>query len=451
MGARPGIRGTALEVVAVTDRSAVMTWTTVDPSPRGPTGAAIPVASPGRVLIAEYDDPTSWRIAAEHGPTAFHHAEVDGLEPGRRYRWRAESGGRVPRSSAPDSAPPVLRTLDRPPGRELGRIAVLSDLHLGERVAGSALGVSWLPGGGFPPGLRVDPDAPYWRHAAAAAVADAHGRGCDLLVAAGDLSDAGAVHDLAEARAVLDGFGALAGTGREKPDEPRVAVLRGNHDGAARAGGDALRDVFAGGFADGATHWSHTVGDRAERVRVVGLDSVGPRRLGALDDGELGYLEAELGRGDATVVVLHHPPGDRTGLPSVPPGALTVARGDAARFRDVVARHDNVAAVVSGHTHRARVRLASGCGGVPFVEVPSVKEYPSGWTELRVFSGGLLGSFRTVADPLARAWAERTRRAAFGRWAHYARGRLGDRSWSVDYGLQGVRVRRAGPAAALVS
>lgn len=406
------------ELVTVTDSAATVTWTTVDRGPRTFLGAAPPVPCEARLLLASADGAGGWEAVGRSVGTAHHFVEVTGLLPGRRYRWRID---------APDGPDGAFTTLVPPSGPELGRVAVLNDLHVGERVAGLLLGVSWLPGGGFPPGSRADLEDPYWHVAATAAVAAARARGCDLLVANGDLTASGALADLLEARTILDGFGTLGGP--PAPGGPAYRVTRGNHDGPARRGGDAFADVFAAGFAGRGTRFATAVGPASSPVRVVGLDSVGPDGRGALAVEDLDLLDAELTLGDPTVVLLHHPPGDGTRLPRAPAGVHGVRPSDAARLRGVVARHPGVLAVVAGHTHRARRARAGGCGRVPFVEAPAVKEYPLGWTELRVFAGGVLSAFRTVADPVARAWAARTRRAALGRWGPYAAGRLADRCW----------------------
>ncbi|MFD6218792.1 metallophosphoesterase, partial [Nocardia salmonicida] len=55
-------------------------------------------------------------------------------------------------------------------------------------------------------------------------VEEARRRGADVLLAGGDISAGGAAHDLAEARRILDGFGAR---GRD------YFVVRGNHDRSA--------------------------------------------------------------------------------------------------------------------------------------------------------------------------------------------------------------------------
>ena len=158
-----------LELVTVSDTYAIATWLTADPTDLDEFGRPRPVAAPGRLLMGTSRDPRTWVEVASHGPTPFHVAEVRGLRPGTRYWWRAESGGLVATPAASgggtpqtsQSAPPWFQTLVRPPGREIGRVAWMNDLHFGETVAGLAYSNGQLPGGGLPPGFPVDPDDPY--------------------------------------------------------------------------------------------------------------------------------------------------------------------------------------------------------------------------------------------------------------------------------------------------
>ena len=99
------------------------------------------------------------------------------------------------------------------------------------------------------------------------------------------------------------------------------------------------------------------------------------------------------------------------------------------RFREVVARHDNVAGVYAGHTHRNNRSLATGTGDVPFFEGGAVKEYPGGFTQVRLFEGGYMVNFFKTDAPDARAWSEVTRGEYLGLAPHYQLGGVGDRNW----------------------
>lgn len=454
-----------LELVTVTDTTAVITWFTGDVTTLDEFQRPTPVAAPGRVLIGTDPNPLTWVEVGAHEPTAYHYVEVTGLVPGTTYYWRAESGGvpavqtslqnpSVTMSGPPLAAPAAFTTMVPPPGQEIGRVAWLNDLHYGESVAGLAVSNDALPRGGVPPGFPVDPDDPYWRFMGAAAVTEARARGCRLLLANGDISSEAQPRDVGEARAMLDSFGALGGSRELRPGDPAAYfVTRGNHDrlhtGAAYGScsstddelADCFGDAFAAGFEPGTTHFSATIGTEAARYRFVGLDSNDGATTGVLRDSELAYLEAELAKGDATIPMFHHPASDLGGLNALGgPGAYGLATADAAKFRAVVAAHSNVAGVYAGHTHRNNRAVSSDTGTVPFFEGGAVKEYPGGYTVVRLYETGYLVNFYKSASPEARAWSERSRGEYLGNAPYYQLGQLSDRNWSYDVD---ARVRAA--------
>ena len=444
-----------LELVTVTDTSAVVTWFTGDPTAPDEFGRPSPVAAPGRVLLGTSPDPTTWVPVGEHAPTPYHYVEVTDLRPGTTYYWRAESAG-VPAvmttisntllrpQDAPLAAPPTFTTMVPPPGPEIGRVAWLNDLHVGEGVSGLAISQDGLPGGGLPPGFAADPDDPYWRFMSAAAVAEARARGCTLLLANGDVTAEARPAEVAEARRMLDGFGALGGAAHLSPgDAPAYYVTRGNHDrvhsgdlyapcSGDSAAGDCYRDAFAGSYEPGSSHFSVTVGTDRARYRFVGLDSNDGEATGVLAPGELDYLAEQLAAGDATIPLFHHPASDLAAVTTLPPGVGGLDPADAKAFRDLLATRDNVAGVYAGHTHRNTRARSSETGDVPFFEGAAVKEYPGGYTVVRLYETGYLVNFYKTAAPECRAWSERSRGEYLGLYPYYVLGGLTDRNWSYD-------------------
>ena len=454
-----------LELVTVTDTSAVITWFTGDPTAPDEFGRPAPVAAPGRVLLGTDPNPATWVSVGEHAPTPYHYVEVSGLQPGTTYYWRAESGGvpAVPTTisntilrptEAPIAAPPTFTTMVPPPGRELGRVAWLNDLHFGEGTSGLAISNDQLPGGGLPPGFSADPDDPYWRFMSRAAVAEAQARGCTLLLANGDVTAEARPKEVEEARAMLDAFGTLGGARHLGPgDDPVYFVTRGNHDRAhlgelydACSGSEAkdcYGDAFAASYDKGSSHFSVTVGTGRARYRFVGLDSNDGTETGVLRQGELDYLAEQLAQGDATIPLFHHPAGDISEVLTLPPGVGGLQPADAKKFREVLARHDNVAGVYAGHTHRNIRSRSTETGSVPFFEGGAVKEYPGGYTVVRLYETGYLVNFYKTAAPECRAWSERSRGEYLGLYPYYTLGGLGDRNWSYDVD---ARVRRSATA-----
>ncbi|GAC1441205.1 MAG: hypothetical protein NVSMB55_08330 [Mycobacteriales bacterium] len=439
-----------LELVTVSDTDAVMTWFTGDPTMLDAFGRPTPVAAPGRVLIGTSPDVRTWKAVGAHSPTPYHYVEVRGLRPGTTYYWRAESNGlpAVPTvvtrtDPATGSAPPVFTTLVPPPGREIARVAWLNDLHFGEQVAGLAYGNSSLPRGGLPPGFPVDPKDPYWRFMGRGAVQEARARGCQLLLANGDLSSEAEPAALAECRSTLDAFGRLGGTEFIRPgDAPRYFVTRGNHDrwhsGAPHTGcepkGNGLYDCFDDGFRDGfvrgTQHFSVAIGDDKARYRFVGLDSNDGATTGVLGKGELDFLAAVLAKGDATIPLFHHPASATASLSNAAPvvGGLDVR--DAEVFRQLLAKHDNTAGVYAGHTHRNNLSRDTETGRLPYFEGGAVKEYPGGYTVVRMFDSGYMVNFYKTSTPEARAWSERSRGEYLGTSPSYQLGSLADRNWT---------------------
>ena len=438
-----------LELVTVTDTEAVVTWFTGDPTQPDEFGRPLPVAAPGRVLIGTSPDVRTWKEVGAHGPTPYHYVEIRGLRPGATYYWRAESNGVpavptvVPRTDPlGGSAPPVFTTLVPPPGREIGRVAWLNDLHYGEQVAGLAYSTSALPRGGFPPGFPVDPQHPYWRFMGKGAVQEAKARGCDLLLANGDLSNESEPAALAECKSNLDSFGTLGG-----PDLLRAGtshhyfVTRGNHDrqiaGAPHTscekvpGGlyDCFDDGFRAGFRTGTQHFSVGYGDDRARFRFVGLDSNDGSTTGVLRQHEMDFLEAELERGDLTLPLFHHPASATASLTNLTPLVGGLDTNDARAFRQLLAKHDNVAGVYAGHTHRNNYSTNLETGSVPYFEGGAVKEYPGGYTVVRLFEGGFMANFWKTSTPEARAWSERSRGEYLGFAPDYQLGSLTDRNW----------------------
>jgi Icc protein len=438
-----------LELVTVTDTEAVITWFTGDPTQPDEFGRPLPVAAPGRVLLGTSPDPRSWQPVGDHDPTPYHYVEISGLKPGTTYYWRAESAGQpatatvTPRTDPTSAAPPVFTTMVPPPGREIGRVAWMNDLHYGEKVAGLAYSNSSLPRGGLPPGFPVDPSHPYWRFMGAGALTEAVDRGCTLLLANGDLSNDAEPDVLRECKQALDGFGQLGGATEIDADGPRrYFVTRGNHDRwhtgqtwascTTNASGlaDCFGDEFTAGFEPGTQHFSIVFGAKGSRYRFVGLDSNDGSTTGVLRQSELDYLAAELDRGDPTIPLFHHPASASASLSGVPPVTDGLDVQDSQRFRALLGGYDNVAGVYAGHTHRNNFSTNSETGAVPYFEGGAVKEYPGGYTVVRMFEGGYMVNFWKTSTPEACAWSERSRGEYLGLGPDYQLGSLADRNWS---------------------
>ena len=146
------------------------------------------------------------------------------------------------------------------------------------------------------------------------------------------------------------------------------------------------------------------------------------------------------------IPLFHHPASDIASITQAPPGVFGVRPDDARTFRQLLAKHDNVGGVYSGHTHRNNRSVATGTGAVPFFEGGATKEYPGGYTVVRLYETGYLVNFYKTAAPEARAWSERSRGEYLGLYPYYTLGNLGDRNWSYNVNARVQRpVRPGGP------
>lgn len=157
----------------------------------------------------------------------------------------------------------------------------------------------------------------------------------DLLVASGDLVDAGTAEDYRRLRELLARV------------EMPVCLMPGNHDRRA-----PLRQVFNDqdylGHS-GRIHYQRMVRD----LRVIALDSViEGRESGDLDDVQLQWLDDLLcdQPEQPALVFMHHPP-VATGFSRM--DRISVSGESAQRLGRIIAGHPQVRAVLCGHVHRS--------------------------------------------------------------------------------------------------
>jgi Icc protein len=316
-----------------------------------------------------------------------------------------------------------VTTLARPPGELLTRFATVNDLHFGETRCGYVHNVD------VGPVLTSDPgEPPYPAVMNAAAAGEIAAAGMALVVAKGDLTDAGSAQDLADFEACYS------------LSAPCVLAMPGNHDVSA---GPFARP----GLTGLATAPPRSVDWPALPAEVV-LDgvvlalvdtTVVGRAGGALSARTLEWLDELGSRADRPVVVIgHHHAWDPSST-TRPTGYFGIEPSGSEALVEVFARRPRLCAYLAGHTHRNRARRFNATGDVPWVEVASVKEYPGCWAEYRVFEGGILQILRRVGAPTAMAWAERTRSLYEGTFAPYAFGRLEDRCFA--FATAGTPVR----------
>jgi 3',5'-cyclic AMP phosphodiesterase CpdA len=410
------------ELVTVTDTSMVAWWWTDEATDT--TIRITPVGGP--------DDGVTRELRLEEG-RQVHVAKVDGLRPGQEYRYVLLSGG-LPVSLGLGAADPgSFRTLVPPPGRRLATIALINDLHVGERCSGQLVS---LPGDvPFPSCFSADDYPDYAHRMVAAAIDELDAMDLDLVIANGDLTDRGRPDEISRALAQLRRF------------SPPVLITRGNHDrrlqGACATDGDCLRQqAFPGQAVGDAT--LRSVARVGTRLGVVGLDSADPDNGDArLDLGDqAAWLDARLGElgaeGRDAIVAFHHP---------LMSGGVP-AEGGADAVLAVIAKHPHVRLVVHGHTHANEVRTHEPVSAaVPFLQNGAIKEYPSGYCLLHVHEGGIMRTFHRPVNDWTRTWTATSARQVYGLHPSVTRGTLDSRAFVVRYASRGDRPTAAAAGA----
>lgn len=462
-----------LELVTVTDTSFVLTWFTANALQLTPTDPRpIPVESDAVVRYGTQPDRLD-RVA--YGPvgTAYHYVEVTGLQPGTTYYYQALSD-RLPASPrvVPVLDYSVLSGVDRasltgaqmqtllaqllrlnrtvlastgnvttlvpPPGPHHATIALSNDLHIGETQSGLIVD-------GFPPPFAQRPDAPpYPTVMGEAMIADIIRRGADVLVVAGDLTSAALPDELTRARELLDTFGRLRLAGGLRRGD--YVVARGNHDqpktGDAYAAcpvvQDDYHDCLPGVFPlpQGRLTTTEFCG-----LRLVGLDTTTLNQPGGAISGEQwADLDDALSHQprQPTLVFGHHPVTDDSASTTLAGPTFDLDRGDALRLQQLYAHTPGVFLHHSGHTHRNKRTTSPIAPGVDFLEVAAIKEYPGGYTLLRLYEGGYMANFYKSSGPLACEWSQTSSGEYLGLYPAYTLGSLTDRNRAARY-QRGVR------------
>jgi 3',5'-cyclic AMP phosphodiesterase CpdA len=308
----------------------------------------------------------------------------DGLTPDTEYRFHGTT----------------VRTLPRPTGELLARVATVNDVHFGETECGR---IDDRTDG---PIVRPEPgDDPYPEVMNRAAVEEIRAIEPDVVVVKGDLSSEGTDEEWAAFEACYrPAFG------------DRLQVVRGNHDayhGQTRYAGD---------------RWIEVPG-----LSVGLLDTTIPTRTtGGLLPRQLDELEQHVSASEVPVLLMGH---HQQWVSHVGDGARRDddyfgLHPDASDALDrLCLRNRCVIGYTAGHTHRHRVRRMTA-SGVPSVEIGCVKDFPGTWAEYRVHEGGVMQVVHRISSPAALSWSNRCRAlySDFGiDYERYALGTLDDR------------------------
>jgi predicted phosphodiesterase len=318
-------------------------------------------------------------VVFHDGLTTHRH---DGLDPDTDYEFHG-----VP-----------VRTLRRPPGELLARVATVNDVHFGETECGR------IDDHTEGPIIRPEPgDDPYPVVMNGAAAAEMIAAEPDAVVVKGDLSTDGHEEE-------WESFEACYRT----PFGDRLHVVRGNHD-AYRG-----QDRYAG------DRWIEVAG-----LTIGLLDTTIPTRTtGGLRPDQVVALDDRLSVTEGRVLLMGH---HQQWI-----GSASGNRGDdyfgmhpdaSDTLDEVCDHHAGVIGYTAGHTHRHRVRTMTR-SRLPSVEVGCVKDFPGTWAEYRVYEGGVMQVVHRISTPEALAWSERCRSlySDFGvDYESYALGTLAER------------------------
>jgi hypothetical protein len=447
-----------LELVTLTEDRAIITWYTGYTGTNDGLGRMIPAPSDGVVLWGTHPQRLN-RIAGSRRPTPYHYVELDGLEPGRTYYYQARSSGKLATPTPftiisgnavgtsdyglTTGGPYSFTAPQPPPGRFLFSIALCNDLHMGETVAGKVGGLPSIQGISQVPGLP-----PYPEVMLESLVEDASDLGAQYLLAAGDITAEAVPVDLSRAGQLLRRFGRY---------RSEYFVTRGNHDRAHTGtaystcrvgqwqGNDCFHDHFFPG--DEPTYFSRELSG----LRVIGLDTYDKpgngSDAGELSSDQLGWFRAELAkhRDQPTIVFGHHPlivsesPFPTTASNTLSAAQVATVLADYSRAPGLFLHH-------AGHTHRNKRTFSPIAPRVTLQEIAAGKEYPGGFSLLRLYTGGFALNFYKSRSDAARAWSERSRQEISGIWPQFSLGSsVADRNTVGVHDLSGLRPVRHRP------
>jgi 3',5'-cyclic-AMP phosphodiesterase len=443
-----------LELVTLTEDRAIITWY---------TGFAGTDDGLGRMQPAPADAEVHWgtnparlnRVAGDISRnTPYHYVELTGLEPGQTYYYQARSNGKpVPPSpftlisgnavgtsdyGLDGTGPYSFTTPQPPPGKFLFSIALCNDLHMGETEAGLVGGQTQFIGIEQEAGLP-----PYPEVMLESLVQDVAAHKADYLLAAGDISSEAVPVDLSKARQLLGRFG-------DYRDD--YFVTRGNHDrahigdpyAACRVGQWQGNDCFQDQFFPGKSELTYFTRE-LRGLRVIGIDTYDKPGnggdAGGLSPEQLSWFRNQLAKDQdqPTLVFGHHPL-------VVQDSAFPITVGnslDATQATTILQDYSRMPGLFlhhAGHTHRNKRTISPVAPRVTLQEIAAGKEYPGGFSMLRLYTGGFALNFYKSRSDLARRWSERSRMEIMGFWPQFAFGpSVADRNTMVKHDLSGLR------------
>jgi Icc protein len=447
-----------LEVATVTDTSVVITWFTGSATQVDQYGFPEPVATDTELQLGQFDVatlsvvPGTLKTVLQDGTqTPYHYAEVHGLEPGTAYAYVAMSNGQTAQQTSMQfpvgvggslDYPGAFETLTTPPGRYLFTLALSNDLHMGE-------GESGIIENNWPPAFEQDPGLPgYPVVMLEAMLGDLRqpDRGADRLLVAGDLTSGALPSQAAQVRQMLDGWGQI---------ERDYFVTRGNHDRSMAGSSFDTCTAVPNTSPQHYDCWGDVFPYRLQQLqaydvgglRLIGLDTTMLDAAGGtMNSEQLGALSDVLrhDRDRPTLLFGHHPITYESAATTEAGPAFDIDRPTAIALQKLYEKTPGVFFHHSGHTHRNKRTFLlddtqSPIPSIEFLEVGATKEYPGGYSLLRVYTGGYMVSYYKNRTDLARAWGQRSRHEYYTLYPHYMLGTIADRNHAVTRDLSGLR------------
>jgi hypothetical protein len=204
-------------------------------------------------------------------------------------------------------------------------------------------------------------------------------------------------------------------------------------------GNDCFHDAYFPG--DELTYFSRDLSG----LHVIGLDTYdkagGGGDAGGMSPAQLAWLQSDLAahKDQPTLVFGHHPLIVRdSAFPITASNSLDAAQ--ATSVLDWYGQTPGVFLHHAGHTHRNHLTLSPAVPGVTLQEVAAAKEYPGGFSILRLHTEGYAMNFYKSRSDLARQWSERSRQEILGYWPQFAFGNtVADRNLVAKRDLSGLK------------
>ncbi|WP_437105919.1 metallophosphoesterase [Streptomyces flaveolus] len=447
-----------LELVTLAEDHAIITWYTGEAGTDDGLGRMVPAPADGEVVYGTHPNRLNRVAGGISSHTPYHYVELRDLEPGQTYYYQARSNGKLATptpftlisgnavgtddTGLGTTGPYSFTTPEPPRGRFLFSVALCNDLHMGETQAGLVGGQPQYIGIAQEPGLPAYPDVML-----ESLVEDVKRVGARYLLAAGDISAEALPVDLSRAGQLLTRFG----------DYRRdYFVARGNHDRAhsgdpyasCRAGqwqgNDCFHDAYFPGIEP--TYFSTDLSG----LHVIGLDTYDKAGNGGdpggMSEQQMAWFRRDLAahRDQPTLVFGHHPLVMQDSAFPIT-ASNTLDQKQAAAILDQYAKSPGVFLHHAGHTHRNHRTVSPSAPRVVHQEVAAAKEYPGGFSLLRLHEEGYALNFYKSRGELARRWSERSRQEIQGYWPQFALGNnVSDRNIVVKRDLTGLR--RPSPA-----